>query len=55
MRFAIELDILNRFRCNKPAASEERHGINVTSPLLGVFGMEHQRGGMARMVSEIKG
>ena len=37
MRFAIELDILNRFRRKKPV-EEKRSATNITSPFLGVFG-----------------
>ena len=43
MRFAIELDFLNRFRRKKPKG-EQRHGINVTSPFVGVFGRTTKSG-----------
>ena len=44
MRFAIELDFLNRFRRNKKDDQEKRHGVNVTSPFLGVFGRNTKSG-----------
>mgnify|MGYP003926698647 CR=1 FL=1 len=44
MRFAIELDFLNRFRRNKKNDQEKRHGVNVTSPFLGVFGRNTKSG-----------
>ena len=44
MRFAIEFDFLNRFRRNKADKPEQRHGTNITSPFLGVFGRNTKSG-----------